>query len=411
MQFKEKLKNYANLIVAYGLNIQPGQHLNVGCELIHRELAELIAKAAYQRGAKFVNIDFVDPELAKIRILNSQEEEYLSYVPSYLSHKYQSFITEHSAVLRITGSEEPDILAELPPGKVHTQNLAVRQALKTYYEEGVGKSKVHWTVAAAATPQWGKKVFPELNAKEAFKALWEAIFTVCRADKPDCLELWKKHNETLQARCKKLTDLKIKELHFTGPETDLKVRLSQAALFKGGSDRGPLGVEFEPNIPTEECFTTPDYRYTQGTVRVTRPIFINGRLVKDLKLTFKNGEITDFSASEGLESFKHYINADEGARRLGEVALVGIDSPVFQSNRVFQEILFDENAACHIAVGFAYRFCLKDGPQMSSEKLEELGCNTSHAHLDMMISDEKVNVTATTYGGQTIPLIEKGAWV
>ncbi len=288
--------------------------------------------------------------------------------------------------------------------------LHIRQSLKHYYQEGIGKSKVHWTVAGAATPQWGKKVFPELPNHEAFQSLWEEIFKVCRADKPDCLELWEKHNAMLHKRSRKLTEMGIQELHFKGPGTDLKVFLSPKAIFRGGSDRSPRGVSFEPNIPTEECFTTPDCRLTEGKVHVTRPFFVNGKSVEGLELTFQNGAIKHFSAVKGKETFEAYINSDAGGCRLGEVALVGIDSPVYQSGRVFQEILFDENAACHIAVGFAYHFCLKDGEKMSKEELEAVGCNDSHVHTDMMISSEEVDVHARTYSGQHIVLIRQGKW-
>jgi aminopeptidase len=182
-------------------------------------------------------------------------------------------------------------------------------------------------------------------------------------------------------------------------------------VFSGGGSVGPHGEEFEPNIPTEECFTTPDYRLTTGKVKVTRPVFINGKLVKDLYIEFKDGQIVNFKASEGQDSFAEYINKGDRSKFLGEVALVGIDSPVFQSGRVFQEILYDENAACHIAVGSAYRFCIDGGTKMTEKELEEVGCNTSNVHTDMMISNEHVDVTATTYDGKVVSLIKKGAWV
>ncbi|HXF29157.1 MAG TPA: aminopeptidase, partial [Chlamydiales bacterium] len=294
MNFEEKLEIYANLLVSHGLNVQPGQVVNIGAELIHRPIVEKVVRAAYKRGAKFVNVDFGDPLLTKIRVEESILPEYLKYVPRYFSIKYEDFIEEGACVLRFTGSENPNCLADLPAQKVNDLQTSIRQSLKKYYAEGVGKSKVQWTVAAAATPQWAKKVFPELDEKKALEALWDAIFHICRADRKDCLEAWQKHQKTLHARSKMLTDLKIKELHFTGPGTDLKVFLSPKAVFKGGGDKTPAGVQFEANIPTEECFTTPDYRLTTGKVRVTRPVLVNGAHVKGLELEFSNGEITDF---------------------------------------------------------------------------------------------------------------------
>ena len=205
--------------------------------------------------------------------------------------------------------------------------------------------------------------------------------------------------------------MKIKELHFTGKGTDLTVGLSENAIFKGGTDESPRGVPFEPNIPTEEVFTTPDYRVTRGRVQTTRPFLINGKLITDLSLEFTDGEISSFSATNGEDTFREYINSDEGSKRLGEVALVGVDSPVYQSGLVYQEILFDENAACHIAVGSAYKFCIDGGDTMTKEELTAIGCNESTVHTDMMISSEEVDVTAKTYSGETVELIKAGKWV
>ncbi len=205
--------------------------------------------------------------------------------------------------------------------------------------------------------------------------------------------------------------MKIRQLHFTGPGTDLKVGLSEKALFKGGSDSGPSGAHFEPNIPTEEVFTTPDARMTEGTARATRPFYINGRLIEGLEMKFSGGVLVDFSAKEGEETFREYVSSDEGAKRLGEVALVGTDSPIFASGLVFQEILFDENAACHIAVGSAYKTCIEGGEDLSEEALAAIGCNESTVHTDMMISSEEVDVSAITYDGVEKPLIKSGAWL
>ena len=411
MNFQEKLDTYANLLAAHGLNVQPGQVVNITGELVHRELIEKVSREAYKRGAKYVNVDFIDPALVRLRIQESSSDEYLQHVPRFIPIKYEDFVEDGAAILRLVGSEDPDSLADLPAQKVNDLQNSYSQSLKKYYSEGVGKSKVQWTVAAGATPAWAKKVYPEMEEEEAYKALWESIFHICRADQPNCLEIWEKHKNTLHDRAKKLTDLQIKELHFTGPDTDLKVFLSPKALFKGGNSTTPAGIDFEANIPTEECFTTPDYRLTEGKVRVTRPVSVNGEEVKDLQLEFKNGIITHFTASQGLDNFSSYIANDPGAKRLGEVALVGVDSPIYQSKRVFGEILFDENACCHIAVGFAYRFCIDGGATMTAEELEAVGCNDSHVHTDFMISSEEIDVIATSYSGVQTPLIKNGKWV
>lgn len=410
MDFETRLNRYAELLVCHGLNVQPGQIVNLSGEIIHRNFLLKLVAAAYKRGAKFVNVDIIDPFHNRQRLLETKNDDYLNFVPAFVPTKYNEILDSNGAVLRLIGSEDPDSLADLDPQKLNNMQFHIRQTLKRYYQEGVGKSKVHWTVAAAATPKWGKKVFPELTEEKACEALWNEIFKICRVDHPDFLNEWTKHDEVLQKRAKVLTDLKIEKLHFTGPGTDLKVYLSRKAVFKGGGDQGPYGLHYEANIPTEECFTTPDYRRTEGHAKVTRPFLIHGTMVKGLQLKFVDGQIVDFKADEGEAAFSAYIKTDSAANRLGEVALVGTDSPIFQSGRIFEEILYDENAACHIAVGFAYRFCIEGGDVMTPEQLAEVGCNDSNVHTDMMISSEEVDVNAVTYDGKNVCLIAKGKW-
>ena len=408
--FLIKRKRYAELLVKFGLNVVPGQVVNIGAEACSREFALDVVDAAYKAGAKFVNLDLTDQRVLRSRILNSSFED-LSYVPSFLPVKYKSLVDDASANLRIIGSEDPELLSDLDPKRLNSVRLNQHIAIKYFYDEGIGKSKVHWTVAAAATTGWAKKLFPDLSEEQGLDKLWSAIFDICRVNTPDFLEAWQKHDKMLHVRAEKLNQFKIKQVKFTGPGTDFKVGLSIKALFKGGSDVGPRQVNFEPNVPTEEVFTTPDYRLTEGVVSATRPFLVNGRLIKGLKMSFEKGVLVSFSAEEGEETFKEYVESDAGAKRLGELALVGIDSPVYQSGIVFEEILFDENAACHIAIGSAYKFCLEGGPKMSKDELEQYGCNESSVHTDMMISSEHVDVEAECYDGRTVKLIEKGKWV
>jgi aminopeptidase len=411
MDFETCLDRYADLLISWALNIQPGQPLYIGAEPIHRHFCQKLAKRAYEKGASFVSVDYVDPELSRLRIQETLQEDDLAYVPKWLPGRYHEMLDDKAAVVRLVGSENPDALSDQDPKRVNKQQLAFRKTLKRYYEEGVGKGIVAWNVCAHPTPAWAKKVFPDLEPEAACKKLWEEVFKICRVDRPDYIEAWDEHNRLLKKRGAILDELKIKALHFVGPGTDLRVYLSPKARFKGGNDLSGRNVYFEPNIPTEECFTTPDYRLTEGKARVTRPVNVNGKLIEGLELEFKNGEIVHFSAKKGEATFREYISCDEGAKRLGEVALVGCDSPIFQTGHIYQEILFDENAACHIAVGFAYTFCLKGGESMNEAELKEVGCNKSACHLDMMISDESVDVFAESYLGTVTPLIKKGNWV
>ncbi len=409
MEQNKLLARYANLLVVHGLNLQPGQIVNLAGEACHRELLYLVAQEAYKRGVAYVNIDLIEPRLQRLRV-NSSTNDQMKYVPSHLTVKYRELVDQAGANLRIVGPEDPDLLKGLDPQKVNTGRLANYQAAKYFYEEGIGKSKVHWLVAAGATPGWGKRIFKDATSEEAQRLLWEQIFKICRVDREDYLEEWKRHNNLLHQRAARLSDLRIDRIHFTGPGTDLTVGLSEKAVFKAGGDMGPRGVEFEPNIPSEECFSSPDWRRTEGYVRTTRPFFINGVLIKGLSLKFTHGEIVEFEAIEGKETFKEYISSDEGGKRLGEVALVGIDSPIYQSGHVFEEILFDENAACHIAVGSAYKFCISGAESMNKEDFAQIGCNESSVHTDMMISSEEVDVSAITRDGSRLVIIEKGKW-
>lgn len=406
----EQLDNYADLLIVQGLNVQPGQNVYIHGEVVHRDLLYRAAKAAYRHGAHYVGVDIVDPHLERLRLTSAKDKSSLEYVPAYITKKFDDLVDDQGAYLRIIGSEEPDLLLDLDANEVNTVQLSYRKAIKRFYQEGIGLSRVHWTIGSAATTNWAKKVLPHLSDEEALKELWRQLFIICRVDTPDYLKRWRRHDATLHRRAEKLTELKISELHFTGPGTDLRVGLSPKARFQGGSGTGPRGVFFEANVPTEECFTTPDWRRTEGHVTATRPFFINNQKVAGLVVHFKNGVITDFSATEGAKTYEQYISCDEGARRLGEVALVGIDSPIYQSGLLFGQTLLDENAACHIAIGFAYRFCLEGGTSMTQEELDALGCNTSHTHSDMMISSENVDVRALTYDGQDLLLIKEGRW-
>lgn len=406
---KEALDRYADLLVTHGVNVQPGQVLLITAEAAVRDFAVRVVDAAYRRGVKYVQLDLIDGRAGRSRFLHSEDEN-LDFVPDYVTARFNELVDKNAATLRLVGSEDPDLLSDLDPAKLNRARVASYQAAKRFYDDGIGRGRVHWTVAAAATEGWGKKVFPHLSRLEAKQRLWEEIIRLVRADQPNCLEVWDQHNEKLHERAKKLTEMKVSELHFSGAGTDLRVGLSEKAIFRGGTDIGPYGVPFEPNIPTEEVFTTPDWRRTTGRVRVTRPFLVNGQLIEDLKLEFSEGRVTEIKASSGKETLAAYIASDEGASRLGEVALVGIDSPVFQSGLVFQEILFDENAACHIAVGSAYKSCLEEGEDLNPDQLAEVGCNESSAHTDMMISDEQVDVVARTYSGDQVTLLEQGVW-
>jgi aminopeptidase len=410
VELSEMMRRYAHLVVSYGLNVQAGQFVQINSEVAHRGLVRAVVEEAYRRGAGFVNVEFTDPMLTRARIVESRRE-FLRDVPAFFAAKFNEIVDVGGANLKILGPEYPDYMIGLDPAAVNQVRKASYSAAKHFYTDGIGRSRVQWCVIAAATPAWGERVFPELKGAAAEERLWREIFKICRVERADYLERWSRHNVALKERAGTLNRLKIRELRFTGPGSDLVVGLSQRSIFKAGADRTPSGHDFSPNLPTEECFTTPDWRRTSGVVSATRPFYVNGNLIKDLRMSFKNGEISEFSCSEGRSTLEAYLTSDSGARRLGEVALVGTDSPVFRSGLVFQEILYDENAACHIALGSAYKGCLEGGGALSDAECAEIGCNVSSVHTDIMISSDEVTVRGVLEGGKTIALIENGEWV
>lgn len=403
-------ERYANLILKRGINIQKGGIVYITCEAYGRDFATLLAKKAYELGAKYVSLDLVDERVVKYRLQYSNDDG-LTFVPDYLKVKLDEMVDKKISRIYIICPEDPDIIKDEDPKKINLMNYtASKVAGKRFREEGIGQNKIAWNISAIATPLWGKKVFPSLKPQEAESALWDAIFKICLIDKENYLEVWDERNKKIKQRAKKLNEMKPKEFHFVGPNTDFYVGLHERAFFSGGSEFTKDNIEFEPNIPSEEIFTTPDYRTVRGTVAATRPLLINGKLVKDLVITFKDGEVVDYDASEGKENFAEYIKSDEGSKRLGELALVDIYSPIYQSGHIFEEILFDENAACHIALGDGFQFCIKDSENMTPEELKEIGFNKSSFHKDIMISSEKVDVFATLRDGSEIQIIKKGAF-
>lgn len=404
-----RLQRYADLVVRHGMNVQPGQEVVVAGELCHAPLMRQVMREAYRAGAKVVSLELIDPE-AELLHVEEAPPEGLSFVPRHVAELRNELVESQGAVVRFDGMANPDLFGAADPLRVNSVMTARRKARDLFYEEGIHRWKVQWCVAAAATPGWGQKVFPSLPPQDAEAALWESLFKLFRVEQDDYLERWEQHDRALHRRAEALNGLDIEELHFRGPGTDLRVRLSPRAIFGGGSKLSARGCPFTANLPTEEVFTTPDWRGTNGVATVTRPVMVNQTLVRGLVMTFRNGEIVDFRAETGEAAFRSLIETDAGARRLGEVALVGIDSPVYQSRLVFQEILLDENACCHVAVGSAYKNKLRESEALSKSELEELGCNESSVHVDFMISSNTTDVTAKGRNGSTTALLEQGSW-
>ncbi|MBI5004081.1 aminopeptidase [Candidatus Kaiserbacteria bacterium] len=411
MSFDQKLSMYARLLVDRGMNVQPGQFVLVAFEGgVSEDLALLVMEHAYRRGARHVDVIYEHPRIKHARLTLGPADDRF-FFPLHTVLGREQIVDSQGCVLALRTNIEPDLFNEIPQLAGEYDGAYRKQVLGRFHQEGINKGQVSWCVACPPSPKAAQKAYPELGAEDAFAAYWDAVFHMTMADKEDCIEHWEALDATLHERCGKLDALNIRTLNFYGPETRLTVGLSQASRWKGGSEKSASGKTFLPNIPTFEVFTTPDRRLTEGRVRITRPVNLDGVLVEGLRLEFKDGKIVAFDADTNRDAYDAFIAKDEGARMLGEVALVGTDSPVFQEGRIFNNTLYDENAACHIATGRGYTTCFENGWNLGKEDLLELGFNQSATHQDVMISDHDVDVDAITADGSEVALLRNGRWV
>lgn len=406
-------RRYVELLVKQGVNVQPDQQVLVMADPSCLELVEMAAEFCYQRGARYVDTKIAVPRVARHHVLGASPDR-LTFVPTHEAVRTDQIVDSGGAMIAFRSQDEPDLYEDFDSDQQKLLNqmlVARREAVRRFREEGVLKRKVAWCLAGPPSPKWAQKVFPELTVEDAVEALWKDILGMTFADQEDCQALWSEHLDRLARRTQKLNSKAIKELHFLNPSvgTDLKVTLSPKACWVSGRKQTAQGIDVCLNIPTFEVFTTPDWRGTEGEVTLTRPVMINGSLVEGLKVKFQAGEIVEATAEKNLDAYQAMINTpgDPTAKRLGEVALVGVDSPIFQSGRIYQHTLYDENAACHIATGMAYTIGIHDGDILGPKELDELGFNRqAKTHQDVMISDENTTVLAD---GREV--IVDGHWV
>jgi aminopeptidase len=410
------LRRYAELMIRFGVNLQPGQSLRIGAELEHAPLVRLAAEVAYEAGAMYVQVDWSDTPLQRARFVHSAAE-HLAYFPAYEVTRHEQMVEEGWARLALVGQSHPELLKDVDPAKMRTVAVTRAQRLK-FYTQAMMANKMQWCVAGVPTRAWAAQVYPELAPDEALARLWATVLHTCRLDAPDPLAAWQVHDAALKSVANYLMAHKVCSLHFmdeaTGPDgkplTDLTIGLTERPNWVTASAQRPDGVPFMPNMPTEEVFTTPDNRRADGYARLSRPAFPFQREVRNAVVHFAGGEVVGFDAEEGREVLEQFFALD-GTRRLGEVALVETDSPVGQVGVVFYDILFDENAACHIAFGEAYPEGVVGGSAMSADELRELGVNKSDAHLDVMIGTPTLRLTGITADGRELPIMDRGKFV
>ncbi len=404
------LHRYARLVIACGWGGRAGiagkpVHIQHGVDAYPLLLA--IAEEAYRQGAARVDYTTWSPRLDALHVTYATDESLVD-VPATWADRWNQLVDVRGATLRIEGVDDPFALARCPADRVSRFEAARTEARRHFYAEGLGKNTTPWCLIPFATTDWGRLIFGDVpDARERLEA---ALVTVLGLAHDDYIERWWARGERIARRSRLLDAARIEWLHVTGPSTDLMVGLHPLARFGGGMHDGD-DVRFFANLPTFENYTTPDRRRTSGTVSMTRPVQINGKNVEGLRVEFAEGRIVGFSATEGEDAFRAMLDTDEGAGFLGEVALVGIDdSPIYATGLVFQNILLDENAACHIAFGRAYVDRLEGGTDMSREELTAVGCNDSTVHRDCMISDDRTSVTAICRDGSRRPVLENGAW-
>lgn len=406
--YLEMLDKLADVTVQVGLNLQRGQELVITAPIEALPLTRKITERAYQAGAKMVTTLYSDDAatLARYRFAPSDA---FDYAPAWLYEGMAEAYAAGAARLAITG-QNPALLKGQDPDRISraskAQSIANRRAL-----ELIASFHINWSIVAYATVDWAKMVFPDLAEGQAVEKLWEAIFKASRLDTDDPVAAWAAHNANLHKRVQFLNEKRYAALHFKGPGTDLKVGLADDHVWSGGAAVAKNGVVCNPNIPTEEVFTTPHKDRVEGYVSSSKPLAHQGSLLDGIRVRFEGGRIVEASAKVGEDILKQLLETDEGARRLGEVALVPHSSPIAQSGILFYNTLFDENAASHIALGQAYSECIRGGDRLSREELAARGANASLIHVDWMIGSNEIDVDGITHTGQAEPLMRRGEWV
>ena len=404
----ESLKKYADLAVRCGINIQKNQTLHISSPLECIDFVRAIAKAAYEAGAGNVVVDYVDDEITLIKYNNAPEESF-SKVPNWAALSKVALAKEEGAAFLSISARNPELLKDVDPKRVAAASKSSSIAFKEFSDFLMGDNG-QWAVISVPTKAWAKKVFPESSEEEAVEKLWNSILSIVRADKEDPVKAWEEHLNTLKEKRGFLNEKKFKYLHYKSEGTDLKIEFSKNHKWLGGSDSTKKGVNFVANMPTEEVFTLPLKTGVNGYVKSTKPLIYGGNIIDNFVLHFKEGKVVDFTAEKGYDVLKNLIETDEGSHYLGEVALVPDNSPISNSNIIFFNTLFDENASCHLALGKAYSSCVEGYEDMTEEEKKVQGVNDSLSHVDFMVGSKDLNIQGETFSGEKITVFKDGNW-
>lgn len=403
---KTVMRSYAKLIVRVGANVQKGQEVRVFASLDQPEFIKMLAEECYKAGASRVTVDWNYPELTKLSARYMKLRD-LSETREWEKARMQDMV-DHLPVRIFIESEDPDGLRGINPK--YFKAFAARIKISKPYRDAID-NKHQWCIAAVPGEAWAKKVHPELSKRAAVEQLWKDILYTARADGEDPIADWEEHNRDLKARSKYLNDLHLRELRYHSANgTDFKVGLIPTAEFHAGRDTTMQGVVYDPNMPTEEVFTSPDRRTAEGIVYATKPLSYQGQLIENFSVRFEKGRAVEVKAEKGQDVLEQIISMDEGCHYLGECALVPKESPIHQSGLLFYNTLFDENAACHLALGFGFDECVKSFENMTKEELYEIGVNDAGNHTDFMIGSDDLSIDGVDEHGNVHPIFRNGTW-
>lgn len=403
---QETLKKYAHTLLKYGVNLQQDQTLVISVDVENKDFAVIVTEEAYELGAKEVVLNWRCSPIARQRLLHANEsvlEKPANWIPEF----YKQYIDDKAAFLSLI-SANPKALEGIPTDRISLQSRNLNKAL-SFYHTAIMNSSVTWCVASVPTVLWANLLGYEGSDEEKIDQLWATLLKLCRIEGIEPKDTYRHHMVKLRRRCEALNKLDLKSLRYTCENgTDLLLELPEGHIWLGGEESSKDGTIFNANIPTEEVFSAPQYNGVNGVVHSTKPLIYHGNTISDFSFTFKEGKIVEYTAKEGYEVLKELVETDEGSHYLGEVALVDHFSPISQSNQIFYETLFDENASCHLAIGASYPTCLKNSDGLSEEELKERGLNHSLTHVDFMIGHERMNIKGYTRDGQAVDIMIDG---
>lgn len=408
-ELQDKLQQYAELLVGVGMNVQKDQPVFIRSSVDALELTHYIVEAAYKRGASDVKVEYSDDKLSRLKFEYESVEFFeKDAVKSYEVEKRMDYVKRGAANLALI-TQDPDLLNGIDSEKLSTYQRQYSTAYKGYMEASQ-KNQFPWCVAAFPSKAWAQRVYPDLTETEAYSKFIDEVLDIVRVDGNDPVENWKNHVENLSIHARKLQDKNYKALHYISEGTDLVIGLPEGHIWEDATSYTSEGQAFVANIPTEEVFTAPHRLNVNGHVTNKLPLSHNGNIIDGFTLTFKDGEVVDFKADQGENVLKDLLNTDEGARRLGEVALVPDDSPISNRNTIFYNTLFDENASCHIALGSAYGFNVEGGTEMTTKEKLAHGLNDSLIHVDFMIGSPDLTIYGITQDDEKELVFENGNW-